>query len=103
MFRKNRGDLPYRNNVAGVLFRGNQFLLLQREDWKDNHWKFPQGGVNDGEGDEDALNGELVEEIGTDKFEIIGKAGVINSYDWDDYAVEKAGFRWRGQFQGVIG
>lgn len=91
--------LPFRNNVAGIVFKNDSYLLLQRSDWPENFWKFPQGGVDENELDEDAIKRELFEEIGTKKFKIIGKSNFTNKYDWSDYAIEKAGFKWRGQFQ----
>jgi len=91
--------LPYRNNVSGVIIKDDLYLLVQRIDWPDNHWKFPQGGIDKNETEEEALKRELLEEIGTNKFKIIGKSVNINQYDWDDYSIEKAGFKWRGQYQ----
>ena len=91
--------LPYRANVAGVVCQNNKFLLLQRIDWEDKYWKFPQGGIDDGETDEQAICRELVEELGTDKFKIIKKSCVTNKYDWDSESIIKAGNRWRGQSQ----
>jgi putative (di)nucleoside polyphosphate hydrolase len=102
MFMNNKikiKKLPLRNNVAAVIFKDDKFLLIQREDWLSGYWKFPQGGVEEGENEEEALKRELFEEIGTDKFKIIGKSKTTNSYDWDDYSIEKAEFKWRGQFQ----
>jgi len=91
--------LPYRNNVAGIVYQNNKYLLLQRVDWEDKFWKFPQGGVNEGETDEQAINRELTEELGTDNFRVVKKSDITNTYDWDLESVAKAGNRWRGQNQ----
>lgn len=95
----NIGKLPYRKNVAGIVIKNDLYLLLQRIDWPDNYWKFPQGGVGENETEKDALKRELIEEIGTDKFKIIGKSVNTNQYDWNDYSIKKADFKWRGQSQ----
>ena len=91
--------LPYRNNVSGIVFKNDKFLLVQRAGWPKNWWKFPQGGIDDGEDNETAMQRELVEELGTDKFKILSQSSYTNKYDWDYNSIEKAGFRWRGQFQ----
>lgn len=94
-----KSSLPYRDNVCGIVFKNNRFLLLQRIDWPDNWWKFPQGGVEDQETDEQAVVRELQEELGMINFEVVGKSIHTNKYDWDDISIMKAGNRWRGQNQ----
>ncbi len=79
--------------------KGRMYLLLQRIDWEDIYWKFPQGGVDKGETDIVAINRELYEELGTNKFKIIRKSKIVNKYDWDPQSVKLAGNRWRGQIQ----
>lgn len=91
--------LPYRNNVAAIVFKRDRFLLVQRTDWPNNRWKFPQGGIEDDETECGAIKRELNEELGIDQYRLIGMSKVTHRYDWDDNAVRKARFRWRGQFQ----
>lgn len=91
--------LPYRNSVSCVVYKGSKFLLVQLIDWPDDWWKFPQGGMEDNESEEAAAQRELLEEIGTDKFKIVGHASHRHKYDWTMDSIEKAGFRWRGQIQ----
>lgn len=98
-FLDKKQKLPYRNNVAAIIFKGNDYLLVQQNDWQDIFWKFPQGGVDSEEKELDAVLRELKEELGTNKFKILGKSKYTNKYDWSDYIIEKTGFRWRGQFQ----
>lgn len=92
-------DLPYRNNVSCILFKKKNFLLVQHIKWPENFWKFPQGGIDEGETEEEAARRELLEELGTDKFKFIAKSSHTNKYDWEDESVKLAGFRWRGQIQ----
>lgn len=91
--------LPYRKNVGCVVFKDDKFLLLHKPDWPENHWKFPQGGIDKNETDENTAKRELLEELGTDKYKIIAKSKIERQYDWSDDAVEKAGYRWKGQSQ----
>lgn len=92
-------ELPYRDNVAGIVFKGDKFLLVQLKGWPENFWKFPQGGMHENEAEEAAVKRELFEELGVKNFKIIGKSVHTNKYDWPLDSIEKAGFRWRGQFQ----
>jgi putative (di)nucleoside polyphosphate hydrolase len=92
-------NLPYRNNVCCVVYKGEKFLLLQGKDWSANWWKLPQGGINAGETIEQAAMRELKEEIGSTNFKIMGVSKHFNVYDWNDEAVKLAGYRWRGQNQ----
>lgn len=91
--------LPYRKNVGCVAFKGDKFLLVRKPSWPEDHWKTPQGGIDEGESDEETVKRELLEELGTGKFKIIGKSKHERQYDWSDDAVEKAGYRWKGQNQ----
>ena len=91
--------LPYRNNVSCIVFKKNKFLLVQKNNWPENFWKFPQGGMEEGETYKQTAKRELTEELGTDKFRIIALSKYDNRFDWDDEAVRLAGYRWRGQIQ----
>ena len=76
----------FRSNVAAVIIHPteNKVLMFRRLAEKDKKtcffvgggqlkwkWQFPQGGVNDGESEEQALFRELKEEIGTRDVTII--------------------------------
>jgi N-acetylglucosaminyldiphosphoundecaprenol N-acetyl-beta-D-mannosaminyltransferase len=72
----------YRKNVVGFIFNSkNQVLLVN---WvKDNdYWSLPQGGVDKGESEDDAIRREIKEEIGTNNFNILGKFKNIYKYKW---------------------
>ena len=87
----------FRANVAAVIIHPteNKVLMFRRFYEKDKNsgvftgvghlkwnWQFPQGGVNDGESEEQALFRELKEEIGTGDVNIIrvGKKRVRYHY-----------------------
>ena len=59
--------MTYRKTAVGVVYQGNQFLIVQKPHWKE-YWDFPQGGVNNNESLENALLRELGEELGTTDF-----------------------------------
>ena len=92
-------NLPYRNNVGCIVKRKNYFLLVQLIGWPTNFWKFPQGGIENGESIFDAGMRELKEELGSSDFLIQGLSKVIHQYDWPEDSIIKAGFKWRGQIQ----
>ena len=99
-----KSDRPYRKGVIGlVIDKKERILLVQMIDYGDNHWRFPGGGVDKGESDNNALLRELEEELQTNKFEIVKKSKHVNKYDWSDEVIErqykKKGKRWRGQQQ----
>lgn len=102
--RLRKSSLPYRKGVIGLVIDDERkILLVQMVDYKDNHWRFPGGGIDKGEHDENALLRELEEELQTNKFEILKKSKHVNKYDWPEEVIErqykKKGKRWRGQQQ----
>lgn len=99
MTREKFEHLPYRNNVSCIVLKEKRFLLVQLAGWPDNWWKFPQGGIKEGELEETAVERELMEELGNKNFRIIGVSNHTNRYDWSDDSVKKAGYKWRGQIQ----
>lgn len=58
-----------------------EIFLAQRNDLGDV-WQFPQGGIDEGEEVKEALFRELLEEIGTDKVDIIAEFPEWISYDF---------------------
>ncbi|MBI2669002.1 NUDIX domain-containing protein [Candidatus Woesearchaeota archaeon] len=92
-------SLPFRNNVALIVFKDTKFLLVNLVDWDEEWWKFPQGGIDDGEDVVAAGKREFREEIGTNKIKILGQSQYTNKYDWPDEVIERKGRQFRGQWQ----
>lgn len=94
-------SLPYRKNVSIIAYKNKKFLLVNKNEWEENFWKFPQGGLDD---NEDLLAGakrEFKEELGNDKIKVLGISKYSNKYDWDNLEIiqrKKA----RGQEQSFI-
>lgn len=99
MGKKEIDQLPYRDSVSCLVYKGGKFLLVQLVGWPEDWWKFPQGGIEKGESEEIAAKRELQEEMGTDRFIIKQQANHRHQYEWTLDSVKKAGFKWRGQVQ----
>ena len=97
--RQEYESLPYRKNVSLIVFKRKKFLLVNLIDWNEDWWKFPQGGINEGEELFPAGRREFAEEIGTDKMRILGQSKYTNKYDWPDEVIEKKQRKYRGQTQ----
>ncbi|HUC19743.1 MAG TPA: RNA pyrophosphohydrolase [Acetobacteraceae bacterium] len=91
--------LPYRLNAGAVLFdRAGRVLVARRADRPNAEaWQLPQGGIDAGEDPRVAVLRELAEEIGTDRFGIIGEHPEWLSYD---LPAELVGVALRGRYRG---
>ena len=66
-------DLLYRRNVAIILRRSDGCVLVcERADYPGS-WQFPQGGIDKGETDAEALEREVREEVSltTDYYNVV--------------------------------
>lgn len=99
--RNNKPDKPFRKGVnAIVVDKNNNFLLVQKNGYKDNEWNFLGGGREEGETLEQNLYRELKEEIGSNKsdLEIIGVSSHKIEYDYPSDTVLKVhGGKFRRQ------
>lgn len=95
---KERAELPYRQGVVGIV-RDNEgnFLVVQMINYPDNGWRFPGGGVDEGEQPKDALLREFGEELNTQSFEIIRESILRTQYDFPVEEIIR-GFHKRGVF-----
>ena len=78
---------------AGLVFAGSRLD-------GSGEWQMPQGGIDKGETPREAALRELVEEIGTDKGDIVAETADWLTYDLPDHLIGKAlKGRYRGQTQ----
>lgn len=90
--------LPYRKGVGMVLLnKDNKVFVGKRVDTKSEAWQMPQGGIDKGETDDEAVLRELAEEVGTNKVEIISKSKYWYNYDLPEALVPKV---WNGKYKG---
>jgi putative (di)nucleoside polyphosphate hydrolase len=81
-------------NPAGLVFVGQRF------DTPSDAWQMPQGGIDPQEDPVAAGRREMIEEIGTDRAELLQESRVWRSYDLPaDLARRMWGGRYRGQTQ----
>jgi putative (di)nucleoside polyphosphate hydrolase len=89
--------LPYRLNVGAVLFGPDGRVFVGQRAGFSGAWQLPQGGIDEGEDPRKAVLRELLEEIGTDKAEIMGEHTEWLTYDLPP---ELLGVAWGGKYQG---
>lgn len=90
-------DLPYRRGVGALLFNAEGGVFVARRLDTRDAWQLPQGGIHKGETPREAVFRELVEEIGTDRAEVIAKSRRWLRYDLPR---ELAGRVWNGRYRG---
>lgn len=90
--------LPYRPGVGIMLLnREGSVFVAQRIDMPSDAWQMPQGGIDKGETPLDAAWREMMEEIGTDRAELLAESSDWLSYDLPH---DLASRLWRGRFRG---
>lgn len=92
---------PFRLGVNVIIVdRDNNFLVIQKNAYKNNEWNFVGGGREEGETLEQNLFRELEEELGAkkDSFEMIGVSSYKNEYD---YSIELSEKLHGGKYRGV--
>ncbi len=80
----------YRANVGIVITNDKQQVLLAKRHLQES-WQLPQGGIDSGESDLEALFRELDEEVGlsSEHVEVIAKTPKWLRYDLPDYHVRR--------------
>ncbi len=88
----------YRPCVGIMLLdhRGRVFVG-QRADVPFPAWQMPQGGIDPGESPRAAAERELLEEVGTDKVELLAESRVWRSYDLPPELRKRV---WQGRYRG---
>lgn len=92
--------LPLRPNVCMFVVNSDGKVFLGERKGSPGEWQLPQGGIEDGQSEEEAVLRELEEELGVDKslLKLQKRLSAINEYEFSvvpDYAKGK----WRGQRQ----
>lgn len=92
---------PYRQGVIGVVYNKNgKLLIVQMVSYSKNDWRFPGGGMDEGESPEDALLRELNEELGSNAFQIKKRSTIINRYDWPEKVIQEQYIKRKKYFRG---
>ncbi|MEE4154557.1 MAG: RNA pyrophosphohydrolase [Erythrobacter sp.] len=96
-------ELPYRPCAGFMLVNdeGRVFVGQRIETRAHGTWQMPQGGIDEGEDEEQAALRELEEEtgIGPDKVTIIARASRPMRYDLPEELMGKV---WKGRYRGQI-
>ena len=72
----------YRKCVGMMILNSNKEILVGRRlDHPSGYWQMPQGGINDNENPKEAVWREMLEEIGTNKAELIKISNQWINYD----------------------
>ncbi len=79
----------YREVVSAIIINKDKKVLMCEHVWIDDAWQFPQGGVNEGEKEEDAIIRELNEELNMKKIKIIEKMDEKIKYHFPHYLKDK--------------
>jgi len=97
MARSTNTDLPYRPCAGVVLINDAGLVFAGQRINKADAWQMPQGGIDDGESPREAALRELVEEVGTDRGDVLAETS-----DWlvYDLPVELVGKALKGRYRG---
>jgi putative (di)nucleoside polyphosphate hydrolase len=80
-----------------LLDAGGRVLIGQRLDAKGEAWQLPQGGIDPPETPEAAARREMLEEIGTDRADLLRESAIWRSYDLPPAIARR---QWRGRYAG---
>jgi putative (di)nucleoside polyphosphate hydrolase len=90
----------YRKCVAAIILNNDGLIFFAKRIDVDDAWQCPQGGIDDGEGEEEALLRELFEEIGTNDVTILKKTKTLLQYDLPHDIFEKMKMQWENPYAG---
>jgi putative (di)nucleoside polyphosphate hydrolase len=90
----------YRKGVGIVLLNKDKKVFVgQRIDKTSEAWQMPQGGIDEGEDQYQAVMRELMEEVGTDKANILHE---VEEWLFYDLPVDIASKLWGGRYKGQM-
>jgi len=72
----------YRKSVVGFIINDENQVLLVNKAGESDYWGLPQGGIDSGESDDNAILREIKEETNISKIDILGKFENIYKYKW---------------------
>jgi putative (di)nucleoside polyphosphate hydrolase len=87
----------YRPCVGLAIFNASGQVFVGERIDTPGSWQMPQGGIDPGEDIHTAIFREMLEEIGTDKAEIVKILPEKIRYDLPDELIRRL---WNGEFQG---
>ncbi|MEC7577421.1 MAG: RNA pyrophosphohydrolase [Pseudomonadota bacterium] len=90
-------DLPYRPCVGIALFNTEGKVLVGERIDSPGAWQMPQGGIDPGEDIQTAVYREMLEEIGTDKADVIEIGEKKLRYDLPPHLL---GRLWKNKYRG---
>jgi N-acetylglucosaminyldiphosphoundecaprenol N-acetyl-beta-D-mannosaminyltransferase len=88
--------LFYRKNVAAMIINSQGQILIGQHA-KRFYWQLPQGGVKKGESLLEAVNREIYDEIGTDKFQVLTYLKNCYKYKFPKTAINIVKFKGQRQ------
>ncbi|MCB9823966.1 NUDIX domain-containing protein [Candidatus Nomurabacteria bacterium] len=101
-----KAKLPYRQGVYALVLNEGRDSILMVLKKNSGVWDCPGGGIDENETPEQAVKRELLEELGTDAFEVLHNSQHKYSYDWPlkeiEKNIKKSGKLMRGQEQSFI-
>jgi len=74
----NNSKIITRNAVRAIILKDDKILMVFLE--KTNEYKFPGGGIEKNETNEEALKREVLEETGCNVIKIVKKIGIFTEY-----------------------
>jgi 8-oxo-dGTP pyrophosphatase MutT (NUDIX family) len=78
-----RMRLRYRESMVGCILNGNGEVLVVERAGSPGYWQLPQGGRERRESPQQAVLREMREELGTDKFTVLGQSKPgVHRYVW---------------------
>lgn len=85
-------SMPYRQNVASVILNSENMIFVAKRgrdaerlgNMNDDHWQFPQGGVDHMEDFEKAVLREVKEETNISEVVILGRSQKTHKYLWNN-------------------